>query len=102
MRNENMIEPLNPQCVQTSVSERFSHTLENCLLAKQELIKDGFSEDDFYLHDASYSDSYLDNEPMMKCDDDDCISALELYKQKCFSEEEDDDRMIEFFLREGL
>ena len=86
----------------TAVSERFSHTLENCLFAKQELLKDGFSEDDFYLHDASYSDSYLDNEPMMKCDDDDCVSALELYKQKCFSEDEDDDKMIEFFLREAL
>jgi hypothetical protein len=92
----------NTQLPQSSVIERFSHTLENCLFAKQELLKDGFSEDDFYLHDASYSDSYLDNEPMMKCDDDDCVSALELYKQKCFSEEEDDDRMIEFFLREGL
>jgi len=91
-----------PQCVQTSVSERFSHTLENCLFAKNELLKDGFSEDDFYLHDASYSDSYLDNEPMMKCDDDDCVSALELYKQKYFSEDEDDDKLIEFFLREGI
>lgn len=92
----------NTQLPQSSVSERFSHTLENCLFAKIELLKDGFTEDDFYLHDASFSDSYLDNEPMMKCDDDDCISALELYKQKCFSEEEDDDKMIEFFLREGL
>lgn len=86
------------QLHQTAVSERFYHTLENCLFAKQELLKDGFSEDDFYLHDASYSDSYLDNEPMIKCNDDDCVSALELYKQKCFSEDEEDDRTIEFFL----
>ena len=84
------------------LANRFSQTLENCLFAKQELLKDGFSEDDFYLHDSSFSDSYLDNEPMMKCDDDGCISALELYKQKCFSEEEEDDKMIEFFLREGI
>lgn len=89
-------------CDNNVLANRFSHTLENCLFAKQELLKDGFSEDDFYLHDASYSDSYLDNEPMMKCDDDYCVSALELYKQKCFSEDEDEDKMIEFFLREGI
>ncbi len=93
----------NTQLPQSSVSERFSHTLENCLLAKQELIKDGFSEDDFYLADYEFTEiGYLIGEPMMDIDDDTCKSALELYKEKCLLEDLDDDKMIEFFLREGL
>lgn len=73
----------------------FSYTIENCLFAKKELLKDGFSEDDFYLHDVAYSDRYLDGEPMINCKDDDCISALELYKQKCLS---GDDNMYDYFM----
>lgn len=93
----------NTQLPQSSVSERFSHTIENCLFAKQELLKDGFSEDDFYYADSDDVEvGLLIGEPIMKSNDDDCVTALELYKQKCFSEEEDEDKMIEFFLREGL
>jgi len=80
----------NSQLPQSSVSERFSHTLENCLLAQQELINDGFSEDDFYLADFEFTEiGYLIGEPMMDVDDDTCKSALELYKEKCFSEYQD-------------
>jgi hypothetical protein len=80
---------------------RFSHTLENCLFAKQELIKEGLKDDDFYLHDASWSDTYLDKEPMIKTNNDDCVSALELYKQKYFSEEHDKD-MVDFYIENGF
>lgn len=100
MKNDNSTKQSNAS--KPMLANRFSHTLENCLFAKQELLKDGFLEDDFYLHDASYSDTYLDNEPMMVTNDDFSKSALDLYKDKCFSEEEDDDRMIEYFLREGF
>lgn len=85
------------------LANRFSHTLENCLIAKDELIKDGFQENDFYLADEDYLEiNYLLNEPMLKTNDDFYKSALELYREKCISEDEEDDRMIEFFLREGI
>ena len=60
------------------LANRFSHTLENCLFAKQELMKQGFKEDDFYLADEYYLEiGYLVGEPMMKTNDDFCKSALE-------------------------
>lgn len=78
-----------------------SYTLENCIIAKDQLIKDGMKESDFYLHDSTYSDHYLHNEPMVKCKDDECISALELYKQKYLSEE-DDKNMADFYIENNL
>ena len=78
-----------------------SYTLENCIKAKDQLIKDGMKESDFYLHDSAYSDHYLHNEPMVKCKDDECISALELYKQKYLSEE-DDKNMADFYIENNL
>ena len=93
--SSNAIKPL--------LSNRFSHTLENCLFAKNELIKDGFSEEDFYSADEDYQEiGFLIGEPMLKTNDDFCKSALQLYKEKCLTEEEDDDKMIEFFLRNGI
>lgn len=83
------------------LENRFSHTLENCLFAKQELMKDGFTEDNFYY--ANIDDvevGLLIGEPIMKSNDDDCVTALELYKQKCFSEEVDEDEMYNFFFGE--
>ena len=77
------------------LANRFFHTLENCLFAKQELIKDGFSEDDFYYADIDDVEvGLILGEPILKSNDD-CITALELYKQKCFSEDEDE--MYDFF-----
>jgi hypothetical protein len=58
MKNDNSTKQSNAS--KPMLVNRFSHTLENCLFAKQELLKDGFSE------------------------------------------EEDEDKMIEFFLREGI
>lgn len=83
------------------LANRFSHTLENCLFAKQELMKKGWKEDDFYLHNASYSDSYLDNEQMLVTNDDYSVSALELYTQRFFSEEHDKD-MVDYYIENGL
>ena len=78
------------------------YTIEDCLFAKQELINMALNkEHDFYLHDASYSENYLHNEPMVNCNDDNCISALELYNHKCCSQQ-DDDNMIEFYMGKGL
>lgn len=86
-------------CDNNVLANRFSHTLENCLFAKNELLKDGFLENDFYLAGDDYLEiGFLPGEPMMKTNNDFCKSALELYKDKSFSEEENDDKMIEFFL----
>ena len=62
MKNYNFTKQSNAP--KPMLANRFFHTLENCLFAKQELLKDGFSEDE--------------------------------------DEPEDDDKMIEFFLREGI
>lgn len=44
-----------------------THTLDNCLFAKQELIKQGFTEEDFYSADEDYLEiGYLIGEPMLK------------------------------------
>lgn len=85
------------------LANRFSHTVENGLFAKDELIKYGFSDEDFYLADFEFTEiGYLIGEPMIDINDDTCKSALELYKEKCISEDLDDYKMIEYFLREGL
>ena len=69
----------------------FSHTLENCLNAKKELVKLGLKEDDFYLADEEYLEiGYLLGEPMIKTNDDFCKSALELYKERQWTDEDDD------------
>lgn len=84
------------------LANRFSHTLENCLFAKQELMKQGFKEGDFYLADEDYLEiGYLVGEPMMKTNDDFCKSALELYKDSQWSEE-DDDNMLDYYIENGL
>jgi len=84
------------------LANRFSHTLENCLFAKEELIKQGFKEDDFYLADEDYLEiDYLLNEPMLKTNDDFCKSALELYKESQWSDE-DDDNMIDYYIENEL
>lgn len=80
----------------------FSHTLENCLFAKQELMKQGFKEDDFYLADEDYLEiGYLVGEPMIKTEDDFCKSALELYKDSQWSEE-DDNNMLDYYIENEL
>lgn len=90
-----------PHASKPMLANRFSHTLGNCLFAKQELMKEGLKEDDFYYHDSAWSDTYLHNEPMLVTNDDDSVSALELYKQKCFSEENDKD-MADFYIENGF
>ena len=85
-------------CDNNVLANRFSHTLENCLFAKQELMIYGFSEENFYYADADDVEvGLILGEPIMKSNDDDCVTALELYKQKCFSEEVDEDEMYDFF-----
>lgn len=80
------------------LANRFSHTLENCLFAKQELMKEGFKEDDFYYaNEDDVEVGLLLGEPIKKTNDDDCLTALEMYKNKCFSEEVDEDEMYDFF-----
>lgn len=75
------------------------YTIEDCLLAKQELIRLGLKkEEDFYLHEACYSDGYLEKEPMIKSKDDDCVSALSLYNQFLWSED-DDNNMVDFYIK---
>lgn len=84
------------------LANRFSHTLENCLFAKQELMKQGFKEDDFYLADEDYLEiGYLLNEPMLKTNDDFCKSALELYKESQLSEE-DDNNILDYYIENDL
>lgn len=99
MKNDNSTKPSNAS--KPMLANRFSHTLENCLFAKQELMKQGLKEDDFYYHDSAWSDTYLHNEPMLVTNDDDSISALESYKQKCFLEEHDKD-MADFYIENGF
>lgn len=85
-----------------SVNNRFSHTLENCLFAKKELMKEGFKEDDFYFADEDYKDiGYLVGEPMLRTNDDFCKSALDLYKESQLTEE-DDDKMFDYYHELGL
>lgn len=80
----------------------FSHTLENCLNAKKELMKLGWQESDFYLADEDYLEiGYLVGEPMLKTNDDFCKSALELYKERQWSEE-DDKNMLYYYIENGL
>jgi hypothetical protein len=89
-------------CDNAMLVNRFSHTLENCLFAKQELMKQGFKEDNFYLADEDYLEiGYLVGEPMIKTNDDFCKSALELYKDSQWSEE-DDNNMLDYYIENGL
>lgn len=100
MKNDNSTEQSNAS--KPMLANRFSHTLENCLFAKQELIKQGFKEDDFYLADEDYLEiDYLLNEPMLKTNDDFCKSALELYKESQWSDE-DDDNMLDYYIENEL
>jgi hypothetical protein len=96
--NELSTETKNGNLDKPMLTNRFSHTLENCLLAKIELMKDGFLEEDFY--DADEYDvevGLILGEPIKKTNDDDLLTALEMYKNKCFSEEVDEDEMYDFF-----
>ena len=89
-------------CDNNVLANRFSHTLENCLFAKQELMKEGFSENDFYLADEDYEEiGYLIGEPMLRTNDDYCKSALELFKESQLTDE-DDNNMIDYYIEKGL
>lgn len=100
MKNDNSTKQSNAS--KPMLANRFFHTLENCLFAKQELMKQGFKEGDFYLADEDYLEiGYLVGEPMMKTNDDFCKSALELYKDSQWSEE-DDDNMIDYYIENEL
>jgi hypothetical protein len=80
------------------LANRFFHTLENCLFAKQELMKEGFLEEDFYYaNEDDLEVGLLLGEPIKKTNDDDCLTALEMYKNKCHSEEVDEDEMYDYF-----
>lgn len=70
--------------------KQLNHTMENSLFAKQELIKFGFSENDFYLAEEHHTEiGFLIGEPMLKTEDDFCKSALNMYKEKIYVEEQD-------------
>lgn len=95
IKNNNSIKKDNAS--KSMLANRFFHTLENCLFAKEELIKQGFKEDDFFTADEDYLEiDYLIGEPMLKTNDDFCKSALELYKESQWSDE-DDNNMIDFY-----
>lgn len=100
MKNDNSTKQSNAS--KPMLANRFSHTLESCLFAKQELMKQGFKEGDFYLAYEDYLEiGYLVGEPMMKTNDDFSKSALELYKDSQWSEE-DDDNMLDYYIENGL
>lgn len=100
MKNDNSTKKNNIS--KTMLTNRFSHTIENCIFAKQELMKKGFKEGDFYFADEDYKDiGYLVGEPMLKTNDDFCKSALELYKESQWSEE-DDNNMLDYYIENGL
>ena len=89
-------------CDNNVLANRFSHTLENCLFAKQELMKQGFKEYDFYLADEDYLEiDYLVGEPMLKTMDDFCKSAHELWKESQWTDE-DDDNMLYYYIENEL
>lgn len=74
------------------------YTLENCYLAKRMLIADGFSEDAFgYADDYDVELGYFYGEPLL-VNDDDCVSAFELWKQVVSWSQEDDDAYADFIL----
>jgi hypothetical protein len=84
------------------LANRFSHTLENCLFAKQELMKQGFKEEDFYLADKDYLEiGYLVGEPMLIKTDAFCKSAHELWKEFQWTDD-DDDNMLDYYIENGL
>lgn len=97
----NKINELNKQIIKKqTIENRFAHTLENCLYAKEELLKDGFPEERFfYATNDEVEIGYLLGEPLLSFDDF-IKSALELYKEKCFSEDEDEDAMLDFYFAE--
>lgn len=67
------------------------YTLEEALKAKEELIKLGITEKDFYPADEVDTEcGFLLGEPLL-CDDDFSVSAYQLYKDKLFWEEHEDD-----------
>ena len=99
MKNDNSTKQSNAS--KPMLANRFSHTLENCLFAKQELMKQGFNEDDFYLADEDYLEiDYLVGEPMLKTTDDFCKSAHELWKESQWTD--DDDNMLDYYIENGL
>ncbi|WP_130736890.1 hypothetical protein [Flavobacterium sp. J27] len=101
MKN-NSEKPNTATCDNNVLENRFSHTLENCLFAKQELMNKGFKENYFYLADEDYLEiGYLVGEPMIKTDDDFCKSAHELWKESQWSEE-DDNNMLDYYIENGL
>jgi hypothetical protein len=100
MKNDNSYKQSNAS--KPMFANRFSHTLENCLFAKQELMKQGFKEDDFYLADKDYLEiDYLIGEPMLKTTDDFCKSAHELWKESQWTDEHDE-KMLEYYIENEL
>lgn len=75
------------------------HTLENALKAKELLIKDGMCEDDF--SEATQDDievGYILGEPLI-IKGEDCISALDCWKDKVFWDKHSDD-YVDFMLKQ--
>lgn len=59
------------------------HTIENCFIAKKELLNLGFKEDDFFLADNDLVNlGYFLNEPMLYTNSNFTKSAFELYLDK--------------------
>lgn len=74
------------------------YTLENCFLAKRMLIIDGFSEDSFsYADDYDTELGYILGEPLLT-NEDDCISAFNLWQQVINWSQEDDDAYADYVL----
>lgn len=74
------------------------YTLENTLEAKKSLMKEGFNEEDFYpADDIDVECGCLLGEPMLK-NSDDGQSAFELWKDKLFWDEHEDD-YVDYMLK---
>lgn len=74
------------------------YTLEEAFKAKEELIKLGMPEEDFFLADEIDEEcGFLLGEPLL-CHDDFNVSAYNLYKDKLFYEEHEED-YIDYMLK---
>ena len=73
------------------------YTLEDALKAKEELIKLGMPENDFYFADEIDTEcGFLLGEPLL-ADDDFAVSAYRMYTDKLFWDEHEDN-YIDFIL----
>lgn len=84
--------------MKNSINNILSHTLENCFIAKIELIKLGYAkESDFFINDDENHLGYLIGEPMLYSGDD-YISALDSYNSMF----DDGINMVDYYIENGL